>query len=76
MEQEYACYLMLNRLNDASADIAKPDLNKPRPTMNYISHFAYLIVSRYMHDDAFDDLRRSLNQKAPLTPTKFIMLSS
>lgn len=56
------CYLMLGRLNDASADITTGLEHNPTDNELYL-YRAYLNKMRYMHDDALDDLRRALNQK-------------
>ena len=56
------CYLMLGRLNDASADITTGLEQNPTDNELYL-YRAYLNKMRYMHDDALDDLRRALNQK-------------
>lgn len=56
------CYLMIGRLNDASADITTGLEHNPADNELYL-YRAYLNKMRYMHDDALDDLRRALNQK-------------
>lgn len=54
------CYLMLGRLNEASADINTGLQADPNNKELYI-YRAHLNKMRFQHDDALRDLRRALN---------------
>ncbi len=56
------CYLMLNRLNEASADISTGLELDPENRELYF-YRAYLNKARYRHDDAREDMRRALSVK-------------